>query len=642
MHQLKRLSSAAGAVALLTTGMLFATPAGAAGGVTSVTGSAYGYRAFNISLFGGAQPDTGPTPAVTLASDASNSPQSNTATTGLVQYGPATLLSSDGISIQSLGSIGTNGSVTSTASVNDINKATTQSASTGSEELTADNMSASCTSGNPVGSTTLINGTVATLSGSADPNPPTIVNVPANPPPNYTVNGSIDISSTDTETFTFVFNEQTTASGTLTVNAVDEYLHGPTAKGNIIIGQVVCGTAPQTTVPYASLNTGFANQQVGTTSTAQTVTFTNPTSAAVNVWVGAPTGTNAADFSLGSTTCGTSSTSTVSVAKNGGTCTAQVTFAPSAFGSRSASLTFNDGSTPSPTAGLTGSGDSAKVAVVGSCSGAGCSGGALYAKQDAQAYQALGGTLEATPTVASIPGPNGSAPMVIYIGLGSDTNLYIRGDTQGWQAFGPPGTSCLDSPGATVTPPNASGYLLTIACQGSDHALYYAQVPVTWGRLPSIGSGSWVDLGGTLSAGPAVTSIGGQITFIVTGTGGQLYQRGISTGYSSINGSCLDHVAVANNESSTTGYIACHGTDNGLWLSVNTGSGWGSFINLGGVIQNSPGIAVTSTRVTIWVEGSNAAIYHRTTDLSGGSVSGYVNDGGSVQFGAAGTGMVAT
>lgn len=645
MHRLTRLRCAAGLAASLTIGMLFATaptPASAAT-VTSVTGSAYGYRAFNITLFGGVQPDTGPTPTVALASDASNSPQSGSAATGLVTYGPATLFTSDGISVQTSGSPGTSGAVTSTASVNDINKATTQSASTGSEELTADNLSSSCTSGNPVGSTSVTNGFVTTLSGSADPNPPTYANVPANPAPNTSINGSIDLSSTDTETFTYVFNEQTTDSaGNLTVNAVDEYLHGPTAKGNVIIGQVVCGTSPRTTAPYASLNTAFPNQQVGTTSAAQTVTFTNPTSAAVSVWVGAPTGTNAADFSISNNLCGTSSTSTVSVAKNGGTCTLQATFAPTAFGSRAALLTFNDGATPLPTAGLAGSADSSKVAVVGSCSGSGCSGGGLYAKQDAQPYQSLGGVIEAAPTVASVPGPNGPAPMVIYIGLGSDTNLYIRSDTQGWQAFGPPGTSCLDSPGATVTPPNGTAYTLTIACQGSDHALYYAQVPLTWGTLPSIGSGGWTDLGGTLNAGPAVTSINGTITFVVTGGGGQLYQRGISAGYSAINGSCLDHVAVANNELGTTAYLACHGSNNGLWLSVNSGGSWGSFINLGGTVQNSPAIAVTSTEVTLWVEGSNAAIYHRTTDLNGGNVSGYVNDGGSVQFGAAGTGMIAT
>jgi hypothetical protein len=232
--------------------------------------------------------------------------------------------------------------------------------------------------------------------------------------------------------------------------------------------------------------------------------------------------------------------------------------------------------------------------------------------------------------------------MVIYIGLGSDTNLYIRGDTLGWQAFAPAGTSCLDSPGATVTPGSGGGLTLTVACQGSNRSLYYAQVPVTWGTLPSIGSGGWTGLGGTLNAGPAVTSIGGQITFIVTGAGGQLYQRGISTGYTPINGSCLNHVAVANNPAGTAAYLACHGSDNALWLAVNSGSGWGAFNRLGGTLLLSPAIAATSTQVTLWVEGSDTAVYHLTTNLQGASPSAFVRDGGSVQFGAGGAAMIAS
>src|SRR5215471_8778665 len=119
-------SAAIAALAALAVAVPFAagaTPAAAAGNsVAAVTGSAYGYRAFGISLFGGAQPDTGPTPTETLASDASNSPQSATSTTGVVAYGPATLFTSDGISVQSSGSLGTAGSVNTTSSVSDINK----------------------------------------------------------------------------------------------------------------------------------------------------------------------------------------------------------------------------------------------------------------------------------------------------------------------------------------------------------------------------------------------------------------------------------------------------------------------------------------------------------------------------------------
>lgn len=105
--------------------------------VTAVNGSAYGYRAYNISFFGGSSADTGPTPSVALASNASNSPQTATATSGTVVYGPATLFTSDGISVSSSGSTGASGSVTSSTSVNNINQSTTQPTITGSEIVTA-------------------------------------------------------------------------------------------------------------------------------------------------------------------------------------------------------------------------------------------------------------------------------------------------------------------------------------------------------------------------------------------------------------------------------------------------------------------------------------------------------------------------
>ncbi|HET9051973.1 MAG TPA: choice-of-anchor P family protein, partial [Candidatus Dormibacteraeota bacterium] len=235
---------AALAVALLTTGLVCgarALPAHAAAGVTTVDGSAYGYRAFGISLFGGAQPDTGPTPTVALASNASNSPQSATATTGVVAYGPATMLTTDGISVSTSGSIGATGSETSSSTVTDLNKSTTNPTTTGSEALTADSLSATCSASASAtsGSTTATNATVVTDNSTT---PPTVTSVPANPAANTTISGKIVISATDTETFSYVFNEQTTdAAGNLTVNAVDEYFLGPTAKGNLIVGQAVCG-----------------------------------------------------------------------------------------------------------------------------------------------------------------------------------------------------------------------------------------------------------------------------------------------------------------------------------------------------------------------------------------------------------------
>ena len=225
----------------LTAGMVFVmggTTASAAS-VTTVAGSAYGYHAYGMSFFGGPRPDTGPTPTAALAPDASNSPQSASSTTGLVSYFPATLFSSDDIAVSTSGSVGATGSVTSRSSVDHINKASTQPNT--SEPLTADNISSTCSASTSAasGSTTVSNGTLETNNGST----PKIVSVPTSPSPNTAIKGVIHISPTDKESFKYVFNEQFKSGNSIVVNAVDEYLLGPTAKGNLVIGQVVCSTA---------------------------------------------------------------------------------------------------------------------------------------------------------------------------------------------------------------------------------------------------------------------------------------------------------------------------------------------------------------------------------------------------------------
>lgn len=234
-----------GAAPVLAAAAVFvvgAASASAANTVTAVTGSALGYTTTNITLFGGAQNPVPPTPSVTLSSDAANSPQTGSTTTGVIVYGPATLFTSDAIAVSTKGSLGSSGSVTSTADVKDVNHASTQT-STGSEQLTAPDISSSCTANasGTTGAVTVTSGTVATNTNSSG----TVVssaNVPANPAPNYSVNGQISLSATDTETFTDIFNEQTVSGTTLTVTAVHEVLHGPTAKGDVYIGQSVCGT----------------------------------------------------------------------------------------------------------------------------------------------------------------------------------------------------------------------------------------------------------------------------------------------------------------------------------------------------------------------------------------------------------------
>lgn len=228
--------------------------------VTAVNGSAYGYRAYNINLLGSAQSDTGPAQSVALAADASNSPQSASATSGTVTYGPAVLLTSDNVVTSSSGSIGASGSVTSSADVYNINESTTQPTISGSEILAADQISSTCTASwsTPSGSTTITTGALRIDSGldlngdgdylDAGEHGPVDV-TPSTSSPNTVVYGHIHLSSTATDNFKVVFNEQSTVSGTLTVSAVHEYF-GVTSSGNdpnsalhgdLVIGRVVCG-----------------------------------------------------------------------------------------------------------------------------------------------------------------------------------------------------------------------------------------------------------------------------------------------------------------------------------------------------------------------------------------------------------------
>ncbi len=98
------------------------------------------------------------------------------------------------------------------------------------------------------GSTTFVNATLATATDGFGE--PTIVEpVPNVPPVNYTRSGVITNVG---DVFTAVYNEQiVNADGSLTVNAVHLYLFGPTAIGELIKGQVTCGTTPPALTPGA-------------------------------------------------------------------------------------------------------------------------------------------------------------------------------------------------------------------------------------------------------------------------------------------------------------------------------------------------------------------------------------------------------
>ncbi len=102
--------------------------------------------------------------------------------------------------------------------------------------------------------------------------------------------------------------------------------------------QATYGQPLQISVTPSSL--AFSTQNVGTSSTALSITLSNANASAIAISSIAITGTNSSDFSQ-TNTCGTS----LAPASN---CTISATFSPAAAGSRSAAVTISDSATGSP------------------------------------------------------------------------------------------------------------------------------------------------------------------------------------------------------------------------------------------------------------------------------------------------------
>jgi hypothetical protein len=210
--------------------------------VTEVEGSAYGYFS-NVSLFGGPPSTRGPAPTVTLPPGGSAVPITATAPTGSATYGPATIFSSGQLNVITRGTTGSTGYVTSKTNVQSVN-------TSGQEVFTADSVASTCIAteaDTSSGSTTITTGSLQVSEG--DPNvegDETVIQVPTNPAPNTTYEGVYESTG---DSFRYVFNEQIVDpnDGSIAVNAAHQYLLGPVAVGDLIVGQSVCGVTATTT-----------------------------------------------------------------------------------------------------------------------------------------------------------------------------------------------------------------------------------------------------------------------------------------------------------------------------------------------------------------------------------------------------------
>ncbi len=306
------------AVAAVTVGALLSVSSPSTADVTAVRGEAFGFRA-SVSLFGGPAMPRGPAPIVTLAPNASNSPQTASVAESIVQYGPSIIFSSGPITVNTQGALGPGGSVTSSTDIQNVNRSQ-------QEVFTAARLQSTCTAteAGRSGSTTVTNGRLQTSEGNPNVEGDEVfVNIPANPPPNYTVNGTIE---TVGDNFQAIFNEQiTNPDGSITVYAYHLRLLGPTGVGDVFVGKSECGvtgtgivttttsstTAPTTTttsttttLPPTTTTTSTTTTLPPTTTTTSTTTTLPPTTTTTTTRPTTTTTRPATTTTSAPTTCG--------------------------------------------------------------------------------------------------------------------------------------------------------------------------------------------------------------------------------------------------------------------------------------------------------------------------------------------------
>lgn len=270
-------------------------------------------------------------------------------------------------------------------------------------------------------------------------------------------------------------------------------------------------------------------------------------------------------------------------------------------------------SSPAPTTSAT-----ASPATTGSLAAVTGANGALWYRTATTPWRTLGGRLIGAPAVVAVSG-SGGQPSPLFVATGLDHAIWVRSFTTSWHRLSDPGY-CLSGPGASV-----SGQVLTIACAGGNHAVWFTQ--------PAAGSTTnargWQSLGGVVTSAPAIAWIDGQLRVFATGTDGHAWTRTQSVSWLRTPWVCSGHEAVAVGGGSA--YFGCDTTSHTLWIDQLTARGWQPPVDLGGRLLAGPGIAVTSSGPVFYVEGANQGAWMRSLSR------GWVSLGGVVQHGAAAT-----
>lgn len=137
-------------------------------------------------------------------------------------------------------------------------------------------------------------------------------------------------------TANITFNPTVSGTRTATLNFNDSASPSPQTVA-------LSGFAPSSsgTVTISPTSLAFGSVNVGSSSSSQTATLSNGTTASITISSIAVAGTNPGDFSIASKTCGSSLAASAS-------CSVSISFKPSATGARAATLTVSDSASNSP------------------------------------------------------------------------------------------------------------------------------------------------------------------------------------------------------------------------------------------------------------------------------------------------------
>jgi hypothetical protein len=248
-------------------------------------------------------------------------------------------------------------------------------------------------------------------------------------------------------------------------------------------------------------------------------------------------------------------------------------------------------------------------------------------------WQPLGGSLGSAPAVVAVPQASGQASPLFIVKAGWNNTLWIRGlplpggqppgSGGGWQQLGPDSTSCINNPAAVVTG-TAQSPTLTVACEGSDAALYTATMSVPAAGLPNFSA--WTPRGGALGAGPAVAPVNGVVTYFVTASfnDGQVWTTTNGTDWGATLWNCLGPPAAGIAQGGTTTFFGCQGGDGQLWAGPMN-----NVVALGGAITPGPGLGITSASDFFFAEASfgGGSVWSRTSTADWSSLGGAVLNG---------------